>query len=500
MDASPPPPPDHADADAVRLLAQALTSRGFAAERVREVVGGTGAALTPLPVVARRLAPGDPVGVLIALFLHGAPVPAAAAAQALDPLGLAAAERLGVVRVEGGEATATVRIGPFGPLLLASDRGEDLFRDFVMAGAGSSRTLASLTVRRRVRSALDLGTGSGVQAFLAARHAEKVTAVDLNPRALAFARFNALLNGIDNVEFEEGSWYAPVAGRRFDLVVSNPPFVVVPDGEFLFRDGGVGGSGDGLSRHVAEGAPEHLTDGGVAQVLLNWIHPRGQDWSAPVRAWVAGAGCDAWLLHGASDDAARYAVLWNQHLLHDPPAHAAAIERWLDAFAAAGVEAIGFGLLTLRRGNAAPWFRADELPEDPGPAAGAQLEATIAAHDALARLADLRDLLSARPVANPDHRLEQVLALRGGRYEVEAARLRLRAPLAFTADVDVFAATLLTLLDGTRTLAEAADLAAGVLDDVPADLADRAATVVASMIVMGIVQVSAEPTRPAQGR
>jgi hypothetical protein len=152
-------------------------------------------------------------------------------------------------------------------------------------------------------------------------------------------------------------------------------------------------------------------------------------------------------------------------------------------------------LLTLRRGAGTTWFRADEMPDLPGPAAGAQLESTLDAHDELGRLGEVTDLLGTRPVTNPEHRLEQVLAFRDGRYEVERARVRLRAPLAFTADVDVFAATLLTLLDGSRTLAEAVDLAAPVLEHTPDNLHGLASELVASMVVMGLVRIDDQALR-----
>lgn len=494
--ASPSAPPGHRDVDSIRALAETFAARGFSAGHVEEVISGGGSGLAPLPLVARRLEPGDPLATLIALFVHGDGVSTAAAGRALDRVGLTGVERLGLVEIDGGTATATARIGPFGGLLLASDRLDVPFRDFVMAGAGSSRTLANLTIRRPVRTALDLGTGTGVHAFLAAPHAERVTATDVNPRALAFARFNAVLNGIDNVEFVEGSWYDAVGGRQFDLIVSNPPFVVAPDGEFLFRDGGEGGVGDRVSRTLVESTPAHLTDGGVAQLLVNWVHDPAGSWSEPVRRWVEASGCDAWLLHGASDDPGRYSVMWNHHLATDPARYAASIERWLAWFDDQGIGAIGFGLLTLRRGPGPAWFRADEMPDLPGPAAGAQLEAALAAHDVLGGLKGTSDLLDTRPVTNPEHRLEQVLAFRDSRYEVDGARVRLRAPLAFTADVDVFSATLLTLLDGSRTLAEATDLAAGVLDEVPIDLHGIAAELVASMVVMGLVRVDDEALGP----
>ena len=483
------PPPDHTNAEGIRLLAEALEAHGFAAGRVEEISSSGGSGLAPLPLIARRLEPGDPVSVLIALFLHGSSVSATAAESVLDPLGLSGAERLGIVIVDGDTVTATIRVGPFGHLLLASDRRDAPLRDFVMAGAGSTRTLAHLTIRRPVRTALDLGTGSGVHALLAAPYAGTVTATDVSPRALAFARFNARLNGIDNVEFVEGSWYDAVPGRQFDLVLSNPPFVIAPEGEFLFRDGLQGGVGDRVSRDLVEATPGHLCDGGVAQFLVNWVHDPATSWSNPIRSWVDGSGCDAWILRGVTDGPGGYTLTWNAHLANDPVAHAASVDRWLAFFEDRGIHAIGFGLLTMRRSRSAPWFHADEMPESPGQVAGAQLASTLDAHDVLGRLGDVRDLLAARPVTNPKHQLEQVLALRGGRYEVEAARVRLRAPLAFTADVDVFAATLLTMLDGSRTLAEAAEAAAPVLEQRPDDLDGLSAGLVASMMVMGLVSL-----------
>ena len=97
-----------------------------------------------------------------------------------------------------------------------------------MLGVGpASLTLASATVRRPVGTALDIGTGCGVQALHLSQHAGTVTGTDVLPRALAMARLTARLNGL-HWELIEGDLLAPVEGRRFDLVVSNPPFIVGP--------------------------------------------------------------------------------------------------------------------------------------------------------------------------------------------------------------------------------------------------------------------------------
>ncbi len=74
---------------------------------------------------------------------------------------------------------------------------------------------------------LDVGTGSGVLALLAARTGATVTATDLTERACTFTRFNAAFNGVE-VRVRRGDIFEPVAEEQFDLVVSQPPFVVQP--------------------------------------------------------------------------------------------------------------------------------------------------------------------------------------------------------------------------------------------------------------------------------
>jgi len=121
-------------------------------------------------------------------------------------------------------------------------------------------------------SALDLGTGSGIVAVTLACEMPKVsmTATDSSRAALAIARANAKAHKAE-VEFLEGEWYAPVEGRRFDLIVSNPPYVAEGDphlaqGDLRFepRHALTDGSGDGLDsiRHIVEGARAHLNPGG----------------------------------------------------------------------------------------------------------------------------------------------------------------------------------------------------------------------------------------------
>ncbi len=141
---------------------------------------------------------------------------------------------------------------------------------------------------------LDLGTGSGVIAVTLALEAPtaNVTATDLSDAALEIARANAASLGA-RVEFLQGAWYAPLAGRRFDLIVSNPPYVAARDthleeGDLRFEPRGAltDESADGLDsiRAIVAGAARHLKPGGC--VLME----HGYNQAGAVAALLRAAG------------------------------------------------------------------------------------------------------------------------------------------------------------------------------------------------------------------
>ncbi len=154
--------------------------------------------------------------------------------------------------------------------------------------------LVELALARSFTKVVDLGTGSGAVALAIKRHrpAARVVATDASAAALDVARANARRLALD-VEFREGRWFEPLAGERFDLVLSNPPYVASGDPHlaalrFEPEEALVAGA-DGLAalREIAAGAPAHLEPGG-------WLfleHGEGQ--GEAVRTLLASEGFGA---------------------------------------------------------------------------------------------------------------------------------------------------------------------------------------------------------------
>ena len=274
------------------------------------------------------------------------------------PEGLAAALDLRPHADEHGSwwVFSDLDIGP-----ARGDTGPAKGHDHVLGTGAASMSLARATVRRPVGTLLDLGAGCGVQTLHASGHAATLTATDVSERANTLARATFAISGVD-VEILAGPWWEPVAGRRFDQVVCNPPFVPgPPEVEHVYRDGGLGG--DGASALLVAGVPGFLTTGGVGQLLASWLIT-GADleadlgWAARPRQWLADAaraaepgGLDAWVVQRDVADPALHVGTWLRDAGVDPasPAGRERSAAWLDFFAEHDVVGIGFGFVTLRR-------------------------------------------------------------------------------------------------------------------------------------------------------
>jgi methylase of polypeptide subunit release factors len=476
-------PPDAGDGQPLADVRAALESAEFTTERIEATLGVAELSTAPAEhaVHRRRLAHDDAFSTVARVFLLGEVVAASQVDEAFAPVSVGRLVELGLVEVGRDGVRATARLLPHGDYYLVSDRiSDDPFSDWVAGIHAPSVTLAKLAVRLPVESTLDLGTGCGIQALLAAKHSELVVATDVNVRALAFARFNAALNDIDVVEFRHGDLFEPVEGERFGLVVANPPYVISPDTTYAYRDSGL--PRDALCQRLVQGIPDHLAEGGFAHVLVSWVHEPGGEWAAPLEEWVRGSGCDAWLLHYRTDDPLAHAGGWLRPLATSPQEYEAALERWLDHFRQEEIEAVGYGAVVLRRRTGASnWVRVDEIPIERLEPASDHTLRVFAAEDHLAALSDESALLAERFELVAAHRLEQELVCRDGRFDVESQTLALTEGLAFRAGLDRSTAMLLPHFDAGRALA---DVLAAAAADLDVEAEDRARYTAAALDVV----------------
>lgn len=492
------PAPDHAAA-----LREALLAADFTADGLLDRLGAPAyAALARSEMVpALRATRGDtPLDTLVRLFLLQRPV-AEERARAALPLAECVAD--GWVSRADGTVRAGVDVRPYG-----GPDGEDWFivsdlgcavggaggigsreEGVVLGVGGASTTLAGITVRTPVASALDLGTGSGIQALHAAQHATRVTATDLNPRALEFTRLTLALSGAAPADLREGSLFEPVGSDTFDLIVSNPPFVISPGARLTYRDGGMGG--DDLCRTLVQESGDHLNEGGYAQFLANWQHVEGEEWQDRLRSWVP-HGCDAWIVQREVQDVTQYAELWlrdsGDHR-SDPAEYAERYEAWLDEFEARGATAVGFGWITLRKSAAAaagnPSIVVEEWPHAVQQPLGQAVQEHFARQDYL-RDQDDAALLAGHFVLAAEVVQEQVGM--PGAEDPEHVVLRQHRGMMRATKVDAVAAGFAGVCDGSLPAGRILDAIAQLMAEDPVLLRDRTPQAIRLLVEEGFLE------------
>ena len=492
------PPPVVTPEQAASLRAD-LSKSGWGVEAVATLLGEAADAalrreirLPALRSVRAALAAGtdsSPVAVLTALFMLGEPVLATVLDAALPRTGAAGAAVIGLVGEpdEAGYVRARVDLRPHEAVddageirwWVASDLGElvtgrALAPDHVLGIGGAGLTLAGLTPRTRVRSALDLGCGCGIQTLYLLRHAEHVVATDISERALAFTAFNAALAGVcvmgdpdagsggggGRLELLRGSLLEPVAGRRFDLIASNPPFVLTPPAVreaglplMEYRDAG----GPVLPELVA-GLREHLEPGAAAVMLGNWEHRGADSWREAVATWIP-EGLDGWVIEREVQDPVEYATMWLRDggltSERDAEGFDAALGAWIDDFEVRGVQGVGFGYLIVHRPLRPrdPWRLLEEVTTSGQGVLGHHVAEVLEVRERLAGLDDdaVADL---RPVLAPDVTEERHLI--PGAAEPTVILLRQGGGLGRTIRASTVVAALAGVADGELCVGEIA--------------------------------------------
>lgn len=434
-------------APALRVVRRALAAGAGAASTSSDRPSlDTGAASTSSAANAPQYSDvaGYKVAVLTALFMLGEPVGAAALETALPRTGVAGALAIGLV-VPTQSASGEQCYAPAVDLRpheaedahgsvrwwVASDLGElvtgqALAPDHVLGIGRAGLTLAALTPRKPVETALDLGVGCGIQTLYLLRHVRQVVATDISTRALEFTAFNVALAGVDSarVQLRQGNLLEPVAGQRFDLIVSNPPFVITPPSVrqaglplMEYRD-----AGGPILPALVRGLEDHLNPDGVAVMLGNWEHREGTSWRTSVNQWI-GKSLDAWIIQREVQDPVEYAAMWLRDGGLTPERSGVAFENalaaWQEDFDSRQVSGVGMGYLVFHAPSVAatsgpgatalegqtapeepasdaaapgavvePWRVLEEVPTSGQGALGEHVAQVIAAHEALRGLDD----------------------------------------------------------------------------------------------------------------
>ncbi|MFC0675602.1 DUF7059 domain-containing protein [Brachybacterium hainanense] len=524
------PPAPRALPHLLPALRADLLAADYTVPRIEQLLGPVAARALQRedPAPARRALAGatDPCAVLYSLLTLGGHHSEAEVAAALPHLGVDGAAQLGLLEAArpGGAVRALVDLSPYSATddlgeirwWIASDlselaTGAPLHPEHVLGVGGASLTLARLTPRVGVDSVLDLGCGGGIQALHASRHARRVVATDVSARALAFAAFTAALNGIE-IELREGSLLEPVAGEDFDLIVSNPPFVITPRtgaprpgprGEasaeaspaeaetFTYRDGGR--DGDTLLAALLRDLPAHLRPGGTAVMLGNWEISPEEGWEAHPRIWTAPAreqGLHAWVIQRERTDPAEYAATWARDGGVTPrdAAWEPMITRWLEDFASRDVEGIGFGYLMLRRPERPAAGRL-VAEEETGTGSGTLAEHLRASLDALEQLEAMDDasFLALRPSRAAD--VVERRHLTPGEWDPMLIELVQGGGLARAVPVSTSLAATVGACDGTLSLEQIIAAVCALTDADPAEVRAEEVPRLRELVRQGVLQL-----------
>jgi predicted RNA methylase len=403
-----------------------------------------------------RTSADTPLNVLLRWFWLWHPLTTTQTADLIFPEFLALLLESGLLESNADGFTPAAMMLPFDKFLVASDHPQAIENKqpkMVLWPNPTSKFLGRFAVRRHSRSTLDLGTGSGILSLSAAEHSDTVIATDLNERAVEFARFNARLNGIENIEVRAGDCFAPISDSKFDLILSNPPFFITPQTDYLFCENSM--ELDGLCRRLVKEAPQHLHEGGYLEMLCEWAQVKGEAWEDRVAEWLADTGCDAWVMKGLTQDPEEYAQHRIRETSEDTSLDSKNYEGYMNYYRQRGVEAIHDGLIVMRRRTGKNWVRIEEVPKTPSGDLGQMIVSTFAAHDLLLENEADESLLALRPLLAPHVRLEQICNQAEGHWRAESLTLRLISGFPFQMTVQPLVAEFLATCDGSRTAEQA---------------------------------------------
>ena len=402
----------------------------------------------------------SPLSALIRLFFLGVPTTSQVLSATLPEWFVDYCLAAGLLTIEADELTPEVALIPVGDYLLASDALtiSNMNRsDFVLpASSATARYMLDFVLRKPAGKVLDLGTGCGVLAHFASEFSDSVVATDINPRATEYALFNAQLNERNHIDCRTGNLFEPIAGSLFDLIITNPPFVLAPCKQFTYRDNEM--VLDEFCAMLARTAPNYLDDGGYFQMICEWVEIEDAPWHERLGTWFENSNCDVWVLHGAPQTPEEYAqVRVAEASQQEQDEDIATYAEWMQYYRANKVKDVHSGVVTMRRRDGKNWIRFQALSSKIAGPVYPAIESGFAARDVLESRIDDDTLEELFPAVSADARLAQSLNWSGSQWTSAGTFIQLTSGLHDELHLDEGAVDFMSQFDGTKSISECID-------------------------------------------
>lgn len=323
----------------LKVMTRRMADLGFTEANVEAALGLRPLAYRRLSSILpyrARLRTHGALGIAISFWLLQEFISLEDARQGLGDHAISVLNQMGWLHVSSAGLRSRVDLYPCCGRYFFTDSANNAFpwAEQVYWLGFDSYTLAYCTPRQPRQKALDICTGSGVHAILAAAHSQQSIGLDINPRALGFSRLNARLNGLE-ANFHASDCYQAVADQQFDLITLNPPFVPTPtEVPELYRTGG--DTGESVTRRVIEGLSQFLRPGGLFSMSTEAPRRAQESPVDRMKSWL-GPGWGIVGLYKQDFSIEEYIL---GHLLGsdvEEAARPAEFERWLETYRKEGI-------------------------------------------------------------------------------------------------------------------------------------------------------------------
>ena len=361
--------PSSSHSDELAFLIATLRTAGYTEEGLEDLLDPSALLPNHLPAALWKCDQEDSArSVCAQLWLLHETVTRSRVERLVGADGLEALIRQGFLDEDGSGLRARVDLYPCCDAWVFTDhrvQSEAISKEHVYPLGCDSYTLARATPRRRVGRVLDLCTGSGIHAILAAAHSQESLGVDLGSRALAFARLNAAVQGA-RCRFLQGDLYEPVAGQTFDLILSNPPWVALPSRREtrdlldspLYRWGGI--TGEVFTERIVAGLNFALAPGGTLAMFVFYPVMSRRTYVERIRSWLGGA--QGWGIAVADF----FELSLPEFIYQQRPADLSRQDsaQWREALNEHGIEAMRVAMVYVRRlsGDHPGWAQVRQVP------------------------------------------------------------------------------------------------------------------------------------------